>query len=503
MIRHRLSIAPAVAFALAFAAVPALAEPVATPPPGPITAAGKPGRFEARDTPLDLYTDPAAKASSIIYLERCKGGCTVQFGTNDARNNTSSIPSKMGASLVSEYTNLAGMTGDLANDEWNQLVKCMQEVYSPYAVTVTDVKPTSGLSYHEAMIAGAPVDLGLDDTILGIAPLASDCSAIDNVISFSFANAHQRNAERVNAICWTAAQESAHAFGLDHEYSFSNNRSACNDPMTYRMDCGGQKFFRNEVASCGELGGPRACKCGGTQNSHLKMLAVFGAGTPITGAPQVSLVEPAAGGSKLNAGVAATAGAQRGVSRVEIYFNGYKWLTEDGAPFKAQGQPFPSSYSTLVPSDLPNSIVDVKAIAYDDLGISGESAVVTVTKGAPCATADTCAKGQKCEAGKCFWDPPAGEIGASCAYPQFCKSALCTGTADQQICTQNCIPGSDDSCPSGLTCVAQTANQGVCFFQDSGGCCSTTDSTGWWAHGGIAALVLVLVTRRRRTQPRT
>src|SRR3954469_10572455 len=156
MIRDRTSVAATVAFVLAAMPLLVRAEPVAPPPPGPTTADGKPGRFEARDTPLDLYTNPAAKASSIIYLERCKGGCTVQFGTNDARNNMSSIPSKMGASLVSEYTTADNKTGADADAEWGQLVKCMQEVYSPYAVTVTDVKPTSGLSYHEAMIAGNP-----------------------------------------------------------------------------------------------------------------------------------------------------------------------------------------------------------------------------------------------------------------------------------------------------------------------------------------------------------
>ena len=42
--------------------------------------------------------------------------------------------------------------------------------------------------------------------------------------------------------------------------------------MTYRNDCGGEKFFRNEIANCGETAN-RTCKCGGTQNSHAKILA--------------------------------------------------------------------------------------------------------------------------------------------------------------------------------------------------------------------------------------
>jgi MYXO-CTERM domain-containing protein len=225
---------------------------------------------------------------------------------------------------------------------------------------------------------------------------------------------------------------------------------------------------------------------------------VFGAGTPITGNPTIALTDPPAGGS-LNRGVSAMASSKRGVARVELYFNGYKWSEIPGAQFGVRGQPAPSPYTALVPSDLPNSIVDVKMIAYDDLGAMTESSVVTVTKGAACASASTCAAGQKCEAGKCFWDPPAGEIGDSCSFPQFCKSGLCTGTSDQQICTQSCIPGVADSCPSGLECLMQSANAGVCFYPTTGGCCSVDRSDrAWWVQLVLAAAVLGYVGRRRR-----
>jgi MYXO-CTERM domain-containing protein len=408
--------------------------------------------------------------------------------------------------MLTEFENVDGATGTTADAEWGQIVQCVTEVYSPYAVTVTDQRPADGSSYHEAIVAGNPQELaglsgsvsGQVKSILGVAPLSSDCAAIDNVISFTFADNHGK-ADRVNNICWTASQESAHAFGLDHEYSFSDGASACNDPMTYRTDCGGEKFFRNESANCGETTN-RACKCGGTQNSHLKILQVFGQGSPITGNPTLTMLDPAASGGVLGAGVALQAGAKRGVARVELYLNGYKWTQVDGARFGLAGQPDPSGYNIPVPKEVPDSIVDVKTIAYDDLGSSTESPVVTVTRGAACTSAASCATGQKCEAGKCFWDPPSGEVGDDCTYAQFCKSGLCTGTADRQICTQSCIPGVSDSCPSGLDCIMQTANAGVCFDGSTGGGCCAVDRGGgaWWAHAGVAALVLGLVTRRRR-----
>ena len=502
---HRVVHGSWAAFALSIAAAPVYAEPAAPPPPGPTTIDGLPGRRLAVDTPMTAYATPYAQVSPMIYLDRCQPSCIITKGNNDARSNMSSIPANS-TSTISEFRNIVGMTGTAADTEWAAVVQCVKEVYSPYNVTVTDQPPGGGQAFHKAIVGGVPGEIGFKDDILGVAPLSSDCSAIDNVISFTFANQHPGAVgaanERLLNICWTVAQESAHAYGLDHEFTFPNSsltpsHSACNDPMTYRMDCGGQKFFRNEIATCGETSS-RPCKCGANQNSHVKILSVFGPGTPITGAPSIMLTDPL-DGAMLNRGVSAMAASKRGVSRVELFFNGFKWAEVPGVQFGVKGQPSPSPYTVVVPPMLPNSIVDIKMIAYDDLGASTESAMVTVTKGAPCDSAASCAPGQKCEAGRCFWDPPVGEIGDDCTYTQFCKSGICTGTSDQQICTQNCLPGVADSCPSGLECVMSSPNAGLCFFGASGGCCSVDRSgRAWWVQLALAAAVLAYVSRRRR-----
>ncbi len=502
-----LSVSARLAFAVVtLASAAALAEtPRPRIPTVPIVPEGAGPRVVV-PTPSELFVAPYAQISGTIYLERCKGTCTVVQGMNDARANSSSIPQSAGLHTIAEYRNGAGETGAAADAEWNALVQCMKEVYSPFNVTVTDVKPT-GVSYHMAIIAGSPGEIGLGPDILGVAPLASDCSPQDNVISFSFANAHPQTetVSRVNNLCWTASQESAHAFGLDHQYEFlGDKRSTCNDPMTYRVDCGGQKFFRNASASCGE-NQPRPCRCGASQNSHAKLLTVFDAGQSLIPAPEVAITLPKATDTTLGSTVAAVAGSKRGVSKVEVLFNGFEWAEQKGAPFGQNGQPVPSTYGIQVPASLPNSIVDVQVRACDDLGRCTDSAVVTVTKGAPCTTADGCAKGQKCEAGKCLWDPPTGELGDECAYPQFCVSGICRGTAEQQICTQDCIPDIEDDCPSGYACVPTEPGRGICFFPDDGGCCSTSDGRGGavpWAPIAFAALtlgVLVRPWRRRRS----
>lgn len=505
----------AAAIVAGLAALPgrAAAEPALSPAGPALTIDGVPGRRVVVDTPVDHGATSFARVSRTLYLNRCSGGCVITQGTNDAQNQVSSIPMPTAMApgpsfTLSEYRDAANRTGVDANAEWAQVVRCMQEVYSPYNVTVTDVKPPPGVGYNEAIIAGTPDQIGQNRDVLGVAPLASDCSAIDNVMSFSFANAHG-NIDRVNNICWTAAQESAHAYGLDHEYSFTtgnptNDHSACNDPMTYRNDCGGEKFFRNDFANCGETG-VRACKCSATQNSHLKLLSVFGASAApsIVQAPTAALGSPAQTDALLGPTVVVTAGGQRGVARVELDFNGFQWADAPGAMFAPRGQPNPSTYTITVPSSLPNSIVDVKAIAYDDLGTAAATTSVTVTKGAPCTTATGCARYQKCDAGRCLWDPPIGEIGAACAYPQFCKSGICMGTADQQICTQSCIPGYV-SCPQGFDCVMNGPDTSVCLLSTSGGGCCSVDRDGgtWWLPVGLGMAVLGLVARPRRRRRR-
>lgn len=465
-----------------------------------VVVAGSPGAFAAPriGSSRVIVIEPAAPAepgaiSNVIFLERCRGGCIIRSaGINDAVSNQSSLPDP-GTYTVGEFKNAAGDLGAAADAEWGQIVQCVREVYSPYAVTVTDVKPASG-TYHAAVIAGLPGNLGLPGNVLGVAPLAGNCSALDNVMSFSFANAHPQTetTARVQNICWTASQESAHAFGLDHQFAFTDGRSACNDPMTYRVDCGGQKFFRNALAKCGE-DTTRNCRCTTNQNSHKKLLSVFGPGTPLTGPPTMTMLNPPADGQVLPDNVIGMGGAQRGISRVQLFLNGFPYVEVAGLPFGPTGQPLNGSYGLLVPRETPNSIYDVFLRAEDDLGFSTDSATVTVTHNAPCEAATECLEHQKCEAGRCFWDPPVGEIGDSCSYPQYCKSLLCVGTTEEKICTQKCDAEDPLSCPTGLEC-----NSGVCFPPDVGGCFGCTTGGGSLAQlSGFAGLLLYVLRRRR------
>lgn len=449
--------------------------------------------------PDSAWTPMLGEVSPVIYANRCTGGCMVTGSDHSDAKNGLSPAIQAGTSILTEFQSASGQTGAAADPLWHDVVQCLKEVYSPFNITVTDVRPTSG-QWTELMIAGVPQDVGLPNEVLGIAPVHSDCQAHDNAISFSFAN--HENVHDVNNICWTAAQESAHNFGLDHEYKFANGDSACNDPMTYRFDCGGQKFFRDEGAFCGE-DQVRACSCPNqTQNSHAKLLSIFGPGTPITAPPDATILVPAAGATIASGAVVQVKSkAQRGVAHLDLYVNGHMWATAKGARFGQDGQP-ETTYSIPLPATVPDGVMDLVVKAYDDISVEGESAAVTVTKGAPCASAATCAEGQKCDAGKCYWDAPTGVLGDKCDYNEFCVSGMCQDTSDGGYCVTSCVPNSADACPASFSCQQTTDAAGVCLPNDTGGggCCSVGHESGSTAFAKIALGMFVfgfVVLRRR------
>ena len=429
----------------------------------------------------------AGEVPRVLYLDRCASNCVVQSTANDATSNNSTIP--MGKS---SYTLTAFAFGDA---EWAAVMKCVQDVFSPYNVSVVDARPADGTLYNKTFVAGLPSEIGQAGDVLGIAPLAQNCSVLSNTVAFAFANQHAPT-DRVNNLCWTVAQESAHMYGLDHEYQFIDGASACNDPMTYRNDCGGEKFFRDRAAQCGMFA-LADCKCGrATQNSDALLLGIFDAGTPSTTAPVVSIVVPAASGTIVSNGFAVQAkgGAQRGIERMDLVLNGHTWTSVPGTAFGSAGQPT-IVYALQLPAKVPNGVIDIQVRGVDDIGVATLTSAVTVTKGTPCADASTCLTGQKCEAGKCFWDAPVAEVGASCTYNEACTTNACiAGT-----CEQPCDPASTsvrDACSSGTACVVSNGAN-ICQPVAGGGCCSSSRDGAAQALLGMFGLAALLVRRRR------
>ena len=243
----------------------------------------------------------------------------------------------------------------------------------------------------------------------------------------------------------------------------------------------------------------RKCRCGSSQNSHQALIAKFGEGTPLTPPPHAQIIFPTIGTPVSNGfAVHVSAGSQRGIAKVELFFNGSRWMVERGAKFGVTGQADPGTYTFQPPPTLPDGTLDIVAKVSDDLGLSVDTTIVTVTKGEPCTTSETCAAGQSCDTGRCVWPAPVGELGDTCTYAQYCKSWTCLG-AGERYCTQECATDEPTSCPDGFECQADGSSPtaGFCWPADTGGCCSASRGNGVWFHMGMAGLVFGCLRRRR------
>jgi hypothetical protein len=435
--------------------------------------------------PAEAFTAEAGTTvSPILFVNRCRGGCSfTKASLSDAISNQTII----GGVVAGTRMNLS----EFAYDEtvWNATIDCIKRVYQPFGVTVVTDDP-GAVAHHEAVLAGRASEMSINGA-LGIAPLdSSTCRPQNNVVSFSFANDHGPSAVDM---CWTVAQESAHAYGLDHEFE-------CSDPMTYLPigNCPPQKYFRNLDAKCGEFSA-RTCICGGnTQNSFTRLLGTHGPGTMPIAPPVVDIQMPANGATNLPAtfSVYPTAIDPRGVNHLELFINGWKWAELPGVWQKA------SVYVLNLPGGVPDGVMDIKVRGCGDSGVCGED-MITVTRGAPCANADACLTGQKCEAGKCFWTPPTLNIGDACTFAQECLSEVCATVDGAQICSETCVSGPNDRCPDGFECQAPGLGQaGNCapISDDGGGCCSTgaADRSALWVNLALGGVIGLMVVRRRR-----
>ena len=434
--------------------------------------------------------------SKIIYVNRCVGGCTITKGSNNAVENTSGTPMGTDGQV---YTLSEWAHGDAV---WEQLMECVRDVYAPYDVEVTDVDP-SPLPHHEAIAAGNDFEIGWSAG--GVSGAPSSCTPTDNVISYTFAN--QFAASRVESICAVVAQESGHSFGMpDHIYD-------CTDPMTYLGWCG-RAYFRNKSMPCGEFAlNVPACACGGVRvNSHVMLSEALGPGTQPP-PPTVGITYPppeAQIGEEPIFQIAAS--DPRGVVRIEIFLNGWRWKTFNERDSIVPPFSWPTSYNISFTEPIPPGIVDVEVRAYNDLGLPGafpdgpsySTAEVTVLRGDLCSSPDDCFDGQRCEEGRCFWDQPVGELGESCEFDQQCigedvYDGHCADSGDGRICTYECVAGINDFCPEGYHCPGAEGAEGFCMPGDGEpppGCCSTGGSRG----SGLLALLVGLLLFRRRAR---
>jgi len=409
------------------------------------------------------------QVSHLIYMNNCMpSGCTVYPGFDDSLSQHSSIPQAQ--------SHLAAW--GWGQPAWNDLVTCMKAMYADFDVQITDVDPGPSTPHFELMVGGNSTDIGIQGAG-GVAPfIPCDGQLENNVMSFVFA------AETSNPdyLCWAAAQETSHVFGLDHEMN-------ANDPMTYLSPPVKKPGFQNMPTPCGEYQN-RTCWCGnGQQNSYQYLMDTFGASNPVP--PTVTITSPSDGSwQKPGFVVHAQATSQYTIATSE--------LDLDGSTAQQGGQP-PLVFST--PTSIPAGDHTVTVTTSDAAQQMAHSSITVHIVGA-CSGGQGCSGDFKCLGGYCLpTADTAGGLGATCAGNDACITGECASDGTNQLCTAPCDPGS--SCPSGFTCEASAGSgtAGVCWpapgAKSGGGCATSDGSSSLLALGGLGAL-LALGRRRRR-----
>jgi hypothetical protein len=291
----------------------------------------------------------------ILFLNRCADGCTIHPGPDDSRTDHSSIVSE--ESFISPFPH-----GDV---KWKQTLRCVQELYEPFEIQVTDEDP-GDLVHIESIVAGVASEIGMSG-IGGIAPFA--CEVVPNGINFNFAG----EIDHPIALCNVVGQESGHTIGLDHQM-------LCDDPMTYLPSCGEKKFQRVD-AECGEFD-PRECYCGGEiQNSYIGLLKALGPRvTPVDYGPLVEIKVPQDDEEvKPLFRVFAEVEEDHGVDRVELYIDGIAIGTATSAP-----------YGFVAPASLALGDHVIRVKAFDNAGQEDEDRIdVTLIERLPRPDAGT------------------------------------------------------------------------------------------------------------------
>ena len=400
-------------------------------------------------------------ASRILYLNNCMpNGCDVFPGWDDSRTNRSSIPP--GQAHQAPYR--------WGQGHWNQLVQCMRDTFAPFDIQIVTDDPGPSVNHFEVMIAGD--DSQIYPGALGVAPFVPCNGQLeDNVISFVFADL----TSSIDQLCWAAAQEPGHVFGMDHELE-------ARDPMTYLYPPA-HKEFTDVAADCGE-NTPRQCWCGEfKQNSYQYMMDTFGPRIPV--APTIAITRPTEG-QWVRPGFNVFADIDAQVSIDEAL------LSVDGA---TSGSVASEPFVFNTPADLPGGPHQI-TVQATSLGLTAMASVnVNVT--ARCDDGD-CEDGFACLGGYCLpaADTPGG-LGAACADDAACITGECWQSGDVKLCSSAC--DADRECPDGFEC--QGEGEGVCWPGEGGG--KGGCAAGGGGNGGgliFAGLAAALALSRRRRQ---
>lgn len=450
----RLAFAAVVLAPLLVAHHPATAEPVSRPQP-------------TLRWSTNSIAPAATPSSRIIYVHKCPvQGCTIRPGTNDSRTDTSDIATQQ--VVITQFKQSQAV--------WDKMMACVKNTYAPFDITVTDVDPGPTVPHYENIVGGSSgtelsPDLG---SAGGVSPFT--CAEIPNSVSFTF-DVYGPDPDQ---LCWTVAQETAHSFGLEHEYN-------ANDPLTYISGGPSMKRFQATDSPCGTFSAV-TCRCTNkpTQNSYKFIVEMFGPGAATP--PTVAIRSPSAGGKvQPKFVVRANAADDVKVDEVQLFIDGMDTGVRDKE----------APYLLTAPDGIADGPHTIEARAIDVAGVPA-SAEIDVTMGPPCGGDGDCTGDDVCVMGVCLAGPDVpGGVGDSCTAATECLYARCEGEPMDKQCVAECEVGAANACPSDFSCIPAGAS-GVCWYSPSAGCCSATTPPGGPILLSVGVLAAMVLRRRRR-----
>jgi uncharacterized protein (TIGR03382 family) len=349
-------------------------------------------------------------------------------------------------------------------------------MFAPYDVEFVMERPTSGI--YESIVFGGSCRSVLGQAGCGGVALADCGNTVEKNITFVFpVGLDYRD------LAPTAAQESAHAFGLAHTTDSSEVMFPYIQPGVY------PDHFGATDAACPQQEVQQGSTCGLTsQNSHEMMMSAIGPKGQDVYGPNCSITSHVDGMTIRPGDVvkAQVEDEQSGVMRAELAVNNTSYGEVTGSPFEFQ---FPEG---VMPG---NASVEVRA--FDTKGNeSTDRVTLYVPSGSetPCDDDGDCAAGLECNGEFCVPDNGVNELGESCADSANCDTALCGEVEGEKRCTQECDAAR--VCPDGFECRGPEGAVGACWPAPESGGCNAGGLAG--LPGGLALLGLALVARRRR-----
>lgn len=265
---------------------------------------------------------------------------------------------------------------------------------------------------------------------------------------------------------------------------------------TCQGDSGGPGFLSfggvervSGITSFGTGDGTVGGGCNGFSGStrvaqYNNYISSFIAANDVAQLPNVTILSPednqeVSGGFQIH--VEATDNTR--VDRIEIYING-----------TLVGQPPVNIPPYIINAPgLPDGSAQVEVRAYDNRGDVGSKSV-TVIVDSTCDGPQDCGGVLECSSeGLCV--SPDYQLGSVCENSDECSTSICATVDGESLCTSNCTPGENATCPADFECLRASEDIGYCWPDEGGesGGCSAGGSSGLL--GGLFIL-LALAWRR-------